>query len=392
MTEKRAPSLAKRLLAAAAIGLILTGLVWFLEIFGALAQLERMTNDIESLLPQAREQTSEVVLVIITDRDYQQLFNGKSPLLYDNKGTDTGGNLQEIIDTIGKGHPAVIGVDIDTSDKRYVNLTFDAEPPIVWEQEISEEDAHETNTPPVLGGQTLQQNHSTGIPFLLRDNDGVVRFYARHTRVPHGLPSLPWEVVKTYSKVQAHKEACRAEDPSDHEPRLIHYSNPSKVSRSRLSAESVLALKSTENSPFKGKIVLLGGDYLGLDRHETPMSREMLGVEVLANIIETELTTDCKGGSTELSGLSRFLLLAFQNFVLVFVLKDWKQWRKTWAVGAIAIVACMSIFFFFRTILGAWRFVTTMACLLVIELAQKGKEEAAHFIWKRVLPSGEKEE
>jgi CHASE2 domain-containing sensor protein len=389
MTEEKPASLPKRLLAAAAMGLVLTGLVWFLEIFGALAQLERMTNDIEALFP-ATTVASPVVLVIITDQDYQQLFNSKSPLLHDSNGQDTGGTLKAIIDKIAEGKPAVIGVDIDTSDERYANLEFKSEPPIVWEQEIAENTTRSKSIP-VLGNNKSSR-HLTGVPFLLRDQDGVVRFYARHTRVPDGLPSLPWEVVRTYSKATSPKTKCLAEDPSDQEPRLILYSSPSQVSRSQLSAGSVLALNSVEDR-FAGKIVLLGGDYLGMDRHKTPLSSEMLGVEVLANIIETDWRTDCAGGSPELSKTSRFVLLFFQNFILAFVLREPDKWgRKQVVAGAIAVVGAVSVFFFFRTIIAGWRFVTAMACLLLIELAQKGKEEANKYIGKKLGIIEKKEE
>ena len=369
----------KRILPAVGLAVLLTVVVFVLEAFGALRQLERVTYDIVAQLPLGNAKPSPVVLVLIEDQDYQVWFNNSSPLVYDGKNNQ-GGNLKKLIDKIAGAKPAVIGVDIDTSDPRFANLYVEhTDVPIVWEQEIREGGGrnvpvNEAGEIPVLGGRTLPAN-STGVPFFPSDQDGVIRFYAR-TKAPEGTVSLPWAILKAWGR-------CRP--VSDDKRRLILYSNPSQVSRARFSMATVLAMQiNKEENPFDGKVVMIGGSFLGLDRHETPMG-EMLGVELLANVIETDIRTECKGGPAKLSEWAALVLLFFQNLIFVIVLRDWKSWSaKRWVFAFFVIVGGVWVVAHFRNVLAVWSFVTPLASLFVLEILQKVRELVAEKLWSRV--------
>ena len=111
--------------------------------------------------------------------------------------------------------------------------------------------------------------------------------------------------------------AVRKLTPSS-EQLVIRYSGG--ANRFRFTASRVLELSKgdgwTSHSPIEGRIVLLGGSFGTGDRHETPLGT-MMGVEILANTIETELSG---GGHQPPSTIVLILLLAFEGIwtVLIF--------------------------------------------------------------------------
>ena len=81
--------------------------------FSVFHRLEKPIADLEMLIAGYMHASAEspVVVVDITDEDYQTLFGGKSPLDYQK--------LERLISDIASFHPDLIAVDIDTSDRQF---------------------------------------------------------------------------------------------------------------------------------------------------------------------------------------------------------------------------------------------------------------------------------
>lgn len=131
------------------------------------------------------------------------------------------------------------------------------------------------------------------------------------------------------------------------------------------------------NSPIRDKIVLLGGAYAASDEHHTPLGW-MLGVEVLASIIETEL----QGGGTRppnrmviilmgiLSGLT--LLLLFHHF--------WLGTAVLLSVIAIPILAMACSLVAFWSLAFWSYFVPVLIAILSQQLYDQAKEYRKRFV------------
>jgi CHASE2 domain-containing sensor protein len=312
-------SLLRRLVKAIPAVLFLIVLVWIFGHVGILHRLETITSDTEMLLDRASNE-SQVALVTITDEDYRSLFGGTSPLQPER--------LEGLINAIAKGAPAIICVDIDTSSATFRDRfkIHNWRPHLVWEREIRDlpEDAAlalSAKIVPldVLGGTTNldPSRNSTGLPILIEDGqDKVTRRYRRILRTSVGdLPSLPWAIVKVYFRGRQEE---LGKLPESSEDLLIRYVPDSQHSRRiNFSASKALQLASEwpQASPFRNKIVVLGGSYGGQDRHDTPLGR-LTGSEVLANVIETELNG---GGLKPPSEILLFALELFEAFVLILL-------------------------------------------------------------------------
>ena len=230
--------------------------------------------------------------------------------------------LGQILKAIAAGHPRVIAVDIDTSSTamkdKYGQLAKMASgagwPPIIWsvdgEPTLDEHGGH--------GGPTLEQvfpplagNEASGSGLILlpSDRDGVIRRYYRHfatTNESHHEPvpidSLPWAVVKEYcrqspdAELSARLQQTKKGGPASQEsPELLmnflgdHFTFTHITARTVLESYGRREFWSSEKSPIRDKIVLLGGTYKAArDVHPTPIG-QVPGVELLAMAIESEL-------------------------------------------------------------------------------------------------------
>jgi CHASE2 domain-containing sensor protein len=310
-------SLRKRILRALPVVVLLIISTWVFGHAGILHKLETIVTDAQMRLNPVPAD-SEVALVVIDDYDYEQIFNRTSPL--------DAPQLKSLIENIQKGDPAVIAIDIDTSAPSFRSgfCLVHQKSFLVWERELRElpEEANgrEPLDPlPILGGREdidLTKN-SSGIPLLLDDaEDKVTRRYRRSIKTTAGdLPSFSSAIVAAYLRQQPQRLA-RLKDAS--RDLIIRFaSDPTGSRRLRFSAAKVAQLSSRwpEASPIRDKIVLLGGSYLGEDRHDTPVGR-MLGVEVMANVVETELAG---GGYPSPGRAILFLLELFEAFVLILL-------------------------------------------------------------------------
>jgi hypothetical protein len=170
----------------------------------------------------------------------------------------------------------------------------------------------------VMGGQNPALNDKSGIPLLLDDAGKVTRQYIRLIETTSGKqPSFAWAVYK-----ERQRRNCGGITfpvlAENTDPLLIRYSRGREgFGRTKLTASSVIEFARDTNWPqnslVKDKVVLIGGSYLDEDRHDTPLGR-MTGVEVLTNVVESELRG---GGIKPPNYLTMALLLLFDGFLLI---------------------------------------------------------------------------
>ena len=317
--------------------IILTAVVHFMEVSGVLKGFEMAGLD-TFLRLHGRQMSTRVVLVEITNEDYKdpKLFAGKSPLNNEQ--------LLKLVSSIQSYHPAVIGMDFDTSSEDW--CTVDASslanvlpppasghsatlPPVVW-AEIPFNLEEPLKLSPVLGGM-LQDHDFIGVPRFPVDSDGVVRRYESELRVTGSLEACP----KQSSPLHAH----RSEIPADLDAKtenagydrdsmlsfaravLHHACGDAPINCSSLRPDvrhpvifnfygdryrfpiiqshefigpSADALAADQNirrhraDLLKDKIVLIGGNFSAArDVYLTPLG-EMAGVELIALAIESD--------------------------------------------------------------------------------------------------------
>ena len=361
------PRLTIRLLRALPVIAALVVLIWVFGHSGVLHKLEKVVSDAQLRINRAPTDTL-VVIVDIDDEDYRDLFGSTSPL--------NPIQLEKLISNIVKGQPSVIGVDIDTSDARFAtHFTLqDWSPQIVWERElrdIPEEGTESEQRQPldILGGQKNinPATNSSGLPILIDDSeDKVTRRYRRSIATRKGiLPSFPYEIARAYLRNEPNKLSKLQDSQRD---LLIRYSGSrGGLHRLHFSARKLTELSKywPEASPIRSKIVLLGGSYLGQDKHETPIG-QLTGLEVMANVVETELAG---GGEKPPSSAVVFLLELFEAFVLI-VLFHALTFRLAliWSALLIPVMAMFCSFLAYRNGSHFVQFVFVLLGLLVFEV------------------------
>ncbi len=379
-------SFGKRLLRALPVIALLFILIWIFGHSGVLHKLETIVSDAEMRLNRPPID-SAVAIVNIGDEDYRELFDSTSPL--------DPTRLQRLIADIAKGAPSVIGVDIDTSSPRFATQ-FRLEnwsPRIVWERELRnapEEatDQQSLETLPILGGQKdidLARN-ATGLPLLIDDaEDKVTRRYRRVIATRDGvLPSFPWAITKAYLQDKP-ADLAKLQESSD--DLLIRYSGDRQGShRLRLSATKTEELSKNwpAASPIRGKIVLLGGSYLGQDRHDTPIG-QLNGLEVMANVIETEL---CGGGYKAPSRAVLFFLELFEAFVLILLFHILRvRWALAWSLVLIPLMAAFCSTFAYGDRHHFLQFTFVLLGLLIFELYEHFRRTAIPRVYHDITRS-----
>jgi len=323
---------------------VVTLLTLLLEHAGWLRGFE--TTALDTWLRLRKPITPQFVCVVaISEDDYLHIFGGRSPL---NPET-----VMRLITAIADGKPAVIGVDIDTSDAQWQSVVRDALRPsyghtsIVWEQEVigNEEPLTPVN---ILGGAALTPKPLAGISGLFQDWDGVVRRSRRYfsTAVGDGgktetVDSFPWAIAKAF-----YQTFPNADQPSSELRQAIQRENRdgTKPEREQLltlagsryefptfSASFVLTAHEADwwkdKSPFRDKIVLLGGSFrAGRDVYMTPLGMTS-GVQLMAQVVESELQG---------RGISEFNKL----LMVIFDLAAW--------------VALVGVYYFCRLSVALW--------------------------------------
>jgi CHASE2 domain-containing sensor protein len=244
-----------------------------------------------------------VQIVSINEDDYVHIFQGRSPLDPEK--------VKSLIEAIADGGPRVIGVDIDTSDPQWKEIapnvvaSLRGRMSIVWEREAIG-DKEPLTTLEILGGAKVTPEPSSGIAGVFQDWDGVVRRYQRHFQTKgdkERTKSLPWAIVTAFCEASPESERLPGGLRKDidaearrgrirDEERLLNFSGDRYAFRT-FAASFVLSGHEAdwwkEKSPFRDKIVLLGGSYrTARDIHMTPLG-VTTGVELGAQAVESEL-------------------------------------------------------------------------------------------------------
>ena len=372
-------------LAIAVLSLLV--LTWFFGQAGVLDKLDRVASDIQSHAnPVPTDGT--VALVVIDDSDYRQIFDGGIPANADR--------LVALVNAIARGGPSVIGIDIDSSPHQFASIqnSVSCSCSVVWEREVEEmpekvEANQELKLLPFLGdvSDLGKANTSSGVPILIDDpEDGATRRYQRYFSTNNGFfPSFSTAVITAYAK-ENHRPELESQVAgfSDREL-LIRYSGDQQGShRVRLSATRVKDLSPDWNpdaSPIKGRIVLLGGSYLGEDEHKTPLGR-LSGVEVLANVIETELHGSVPPAPSRFGSYMIDLIEAFP-LILAF---HFMRFRKALIISAVLTpvfaVLCSLVSYYDAAHVG--HFLIVLLGLLCFELYEHfRREQFPHLIAHR---------
>ena len=374
------PPFRKRLVRALPIIAVLLVVTWIFGHTGILHRIETVVSDAKMRFTSPVD--SVVAIVMIDDEDYRELFRGTSPL--DPR------ELNTLLSAIARGKPAVIGVDIDTSDRRFA---FSPLPradvtKMVWERELEQvpEEGTETaavRTRDVLGGRQDfdPKLYSTGLSLLIDSpEDQVTRHYRRYVATRDGLlPSFPTAISMAYHSIQ--------QSPSS-EDRVIGYAgNRDGSHRLHLNARSLLELSAgwPASSPIRDKIVLLGGSYLGQDRHETPLG-QMTGLEIMANAVETESSG---GGERPPSRAISFLLELFEAFVLIVL---FHTLRFPLALGSsvilIPVMALLCSFLAYGNGSHFLEFSIVLLGLLLFELYEHFRRKAIPEVFENLAGTG----
>lgn len=308
-------SLRRRLLRGLVFMLLAGCFTLVLNRAGLLNQLETTFLDVQMRLDVPDEE-SQVVILDITQKDFENVFLGQTRPLHPDA-------LRTLINAVAKGRPCVIAVDVDTHFAQFKDFNVSDEwPPIIWSREIAELPADVNQKPvplDVLGGQNPALNEKSGIPLLIEDaGSRTARRYVRVIDTTLGRqPSFAWAVYKERQGRDCGGVSLPRQEEGT-EPLSIRYSRGREgVGRTRLTASDAIAYAGDADWPKSGllrnKIVIIGGSYLGEDRHDTPLG-ELTGAEVMANVVETELRG---GGIKPPNSLTMGLLLLFDGLLLI---------------------------------------------------------------------------
>jgi CHASE2 domain-containing sensor protein len=334
-SQGRKIPLRKRLLRTTPVLLGALVLTFMINRTGLLRELETYALDAQTRL-QAPPTESDVAIVYITDADYVKIFQEKSPL--------DPAKLQNVIHAIARGRPKVIGVDIETNGQEFRKIQPSPDwPPIVWARNaVFSHRAGRFYLFNVLGGKNPAP--ISGLVVLKLDSDGAVRRYTRLVETQQGdFPSFAWAVVNEFSP-----DRIKKQKPSKEELFIKFAGDLEGSHRIYFTASGVLDISDgpgwQNNSPFKDKIVLLGGAYAASDEHDTPVGW-LHGVETLAYIIETEL----QGGGMRPPGRIVIILLVVSATVVLCLLFQHFSPGKALLVSLVAVpllaMACSLVAF-----------------------------------------------
>jgi CHASE2 domain-containing sensor protein len=361
------PGILRRSLRAVPVVATLVLLTWIFGHSGVLHKVERVVSDAQLRLNRAPTD-SPVAVVDIDDEDYREIFGSTSPL--DPR------QLQKLVSAIAKGQPNVIGIDIDTSDARFATQFTPpiSGPQLVWERELRDAppegtEGEQLQPLDILGGQKNinPATNSSGLPLLIDDSETkVTRKYRRSISTQRGsLPSFPSAIAKAYLRNDSERLAKLADSQRE---LLIRYSgNPEGSHRLHFSARKTIELSNNwpATTPIRNKIVLLGGSYLGQDRHETPIG-QLTGLEMMANVVETELAG---GGEEPPSSAVLLLLELFEAFVLILLFHALRfRFALLWSILIIPVMAIVCSFLAYRNGSHFVQFVFVLLGLLIFEV------------------------
>jgi CHASE2 domain-containing sensor protein len=328
--------------------------------------------------------STNVVIVEITDEDYEKLFSAHSPL-----------NPEKVLQLIQKVElldPVAIGVDLDTQDHSWASADRDRNYPnqdqmrkIVWaevpeEVSLPEEASPKLRLTPILGGRHPSQYTVTcAVTRFPQEVDGVVRKYtdsflvdsseercARENQSTKNVLADWWKAAEAHipghpkadskdlgTPVQSFHHALVErfrEKPNGKSPRSIGgRSEYLRFTGGRYDFQIIKAgalLEWSEENQSKTKpwvpdtltrkIVLIGGSFSAArDEYMTPVGK-MPGVELIGHAIEAELDS---------AGTEKIWLLAIPFDIVLGILivgifhvaEDRLRWAFWCSVGTMLV-------------------------------------------------------
>lgn len=324
-----------------------------------LQQMERVARDFTAQIRPPR-QALDLVMVRIDATDYTELFGASSPL--------DPGQLARLLKAVAAGHPRAIVVDILVD-----SLDFDALKgleggiPIVWAGWITRCDddlpedclAHTDGFVSRAEGRD-RPGWSWGLVELTQGPDGVVRQYRRHLSVADSLrPTLAAATMTALGERPSRSD----------EPMFIRYQEI-PVEGISVTASRLLAMAQSpdfgETGLLRDRIVLVGGTYpQARDRYPTPLG-EMAGMDIHAQIIQTEL----EGGGLEPVGFGVIgLLLLLTSFVLVLLFHFVEDFRVAFwtSLVAIPVMATAGSWLAADSLFALWPYLVPLLVALLIQ-------------------------
>lgn len=260
-----------------------------------------MTNlDVLFLSQKRPPESANIVVVSVTDTDYQEMFGNKSPL--------SPQTVLELVRACALSGAKVIAVDLDTSDwtaEERMNLVAavtasspsGSAPRLAWAVGGSYDPATKSSHLDELKGLTSPA--CQGVPASMPDEYGVVRGYVpvmREERQGQMIAAGNFAFVIEQLDLNL-SLACNppsfsvvpSDSDSDQE-KLVNYAGGG-VSFPHVSAETVVKAATAEawrnSNPLKDRIALIGGSYRAArDKYVTPVGY-LDGVDILALTISS---------------------------------------------------------------------------------------------------------
>lgn len=396
-------SLYRRLIRAS---IALTGVILLFAAtfkFDALYDLEAAARDFDARV-WAPVASDTIVLVTITDDDYDSLFGGHSPL-----NPDTVGRLVRAAATAGS---RVIGVDLETSDPAFARLLPLADSlrragqRVVWAQDAlvcaPNERASTTRVacsaqlPDPLGVLGVSDSAAraagttSGLVVIQLDPKGTVRHYRRH------LPTTKGERASFVAALGEAYGSTHARSSTDTTVRFVGFHRGLSAGW-ELSAAQFLALVASPDrgrAVLAGKALVLGGDYrAGRDTHHTPLGM-MSGVEIHAQALETEM----RGGGPGVPSHQAMALLQFFAGAAIILLPLSLAPRRALFALLVAISVMSLICSWALTgspIAGIWYFLPLFLLLVIHHLYEQVngyRERLLHEVYHQARGETVKEE
>lgn len=310
---------------------------------------------------QSARMSADIVLVCITDEDYRKEFASTSPL--------DPSKLADVIRAVDAGAPALVAVDVDTSDTRFQPLqNLRTKAPILWARSAAQ------NGPlfepdPVLG--LPEPAVASGLTIFPEDKDGAVRRYQRRYPTKSGsFDSLPWAIVTTFrqSNPKAGRSTAEMFALNFYGDRF-HFKTASSAQIQALAAHPGWG---KEGTLLFARIALIGGTYReARDEFFTPVGR-MSGIDLLAHTTEAELSGR---GLRPLHSVRMILLNFLGGFSLVLVYHRFSLRIAFWtSLLLIPLVALLSSALTFSTLALWFNFVPVLLVVLISQLYGQAKQ------------------
>jgi CHASE2 domain-containing sensor protein len=332
LVESRAPPRIRLIRATLAVaGITIFAMLLFTHT-SLFREFEAAARDAQALLLPPRT-TDRLVIVEIDNVDYETLFGSESPL--------APSVVQQLLAAILAGRPRSVGVDLETSHPMYRRFhPLQTGTPVIWAREAvacedlarsdaRAHDCHHGELVPLdyLGG-------SGGAPFGLvafrPDHGGTIRRYQRSILTTGGvMPSFA-------SALRKQVRPPRAGARGDTSLLSIEFRRGEPL---RVNARTVLEWAADTSAEFgsggvlRDRIVLLGGRYRAArDEYPTPLG-VLPGVEILAQVVETELD----GRGRPAPAQTTLLIIQSITVLLLVALFVWFSFSKAFLLSLLAL-------------------------------------------------------